>query len=94
MSKSAAARGFGLDDAVSSVLSAVAMDQVPSFVPCGTEKTAEACGVDPNVARKMAKKYAMYKIAGICSVMRGTWGAAIDEDDMVFVSAAQDMASH
>lgn len=94
MSKSAAARGFGLDDAVSSVLSAVAMDQAPSFVPCGTEKTAEACGVDPNVARKLAKKYAMYKIAGICSVMRGTWGAAIDEDEMVFVSAAQDMATH
>ena len=87
--KSAAARGFGTDDAVTSVLEAIASGSEPSFTPPSNEKTAEA--VDEAVARKLAKKYAMYKVAALCAVMDGKCGTSLDEDDVVFVSAAQDL---
>ena len=89
MSKSAAAMGFGTVDAVSRILDVVASGMEPSFSK--TEKTAEA--VDPAVANKLAKKYAMYKIAAICAVMDGRAGSALNEDDLVFVSAAQDLVN-
>ena len=85
--KSAAARGFGTDDAVSSVLGAMASGSAPSF-DRSLEKTAS--DVDMAVVNKLAKKYAMYKIAGIASVLSGKCGGSLAEDDLVFVSAAQD----
>lgn len=90
LAKSAAARGFGLDDAVTSVIEAMASGSEPSF-RTGVEKAAE--DVDGTVVRKLARKYAMYKLAGLCAIMNGKCGGAIDEDDLVFVSAAQDMRS-
>ena len=91
LAKSAAARGFGLDDPVTGILEAMASGTAPDFTT-GVEKTAE--DVDEGVVRKLAKKYAMYKLAGICAVMNGKCGAYINEDDLVFVSAAQDIRSH
>ena len=89
--KSAAARGFGTDDAVSSVLDAMASGSAPSF-DRSLEKTAS--DVDMAVVNKLAKKYAMYKIAGIASVLSGQCGGSLDEDDLVFVSAAQDFKAN
>ena len=57
----------------------------------GNEKSAESDGVDPRVVRKMACRYAMYKLAGLCSVLDGRCGASLDEDDLVSVAAAQDL---
>ena len=91
MSKSAAARGFGTDDAVTSVLSAMARGAEPEFSHERAEKIALAGGVDPAVARRLARKYAMYKIAGVQAVMSGRMGGLLDEDDVIFVSAAQDL---
>jgi hypothetical protein len=85
--KSAAARGLGTDDAVSSVLDAMASGSAPSF-DRSLEKTAS--DADMAVVNKLAKKYAMYKIAGIASVLSGKCGGSLDEDDLVFVSASQD----
>lgn len=90
MAKSAAARGFGTDDAVGSVLSVVASGEEPSFRHKGSEKKAEDGG-NASVARKLAKKYAMYKIAAICAVMDGKCAGSLNEDDVVLVSAAQDL---
>lgn len=87
LSKSAAAMGFGTDDAVGAVLSVVAAGAEPSFRHSMPEKTAG----DNSVARKLAKKYAMYKIAAICAVMDGKCASALNEDDVVLVSAAQDL---
>lgn len=87
MRKSAAARGFGTDDAVTSVLETVASGLVPSFRV--QEKSAGA-DADPAVAEKLARKYAMYKLAGLCAVLDGPCGPSLSEDDVVFVSAAQD----
>ena len=87
LSKSAAAMGFGTDDAVGAVLSVVAAGAEPSFRHSMPEKTAE----DNSVARKLAKKYAMYKIAAICAVMDGKCASALNEDDVVLISAAQDL---
>lgn len=86
--KSSAARGFGTDDAVSNVLDAVASGGVPEFRDCRTVKEASA-GED-FVARKLARRYAMYKVAALCAVMEGKNGCLLNEDDVVFVSAAQD----
>ena len=87
MSKSAAAMGFGTVDAVTRILELVASGSEPSF--SNSEKTAET--VDQAVANKLAKKYAMYKIAALCAVMDGKSGGFLNEDDVVFVSAAQDL---
>lgn len=86
--KSDAARGFGTDDAVTGILWAMASGNAPSFAP-GHEKTAE--GEVAEVAEKLAKKYAMYKLAALCAVLDGPSGAGRREDDVVFVAAAQDM---
>lgn len=91
LQKSAAARGFGTDDAVSGILDVMATDSEPSFVRPGTEKTASAEGIDQAVVAKLAKRYAMYKIAGLCAVLDGKCGSSLCEDDVIFVSAAQDM---
>lgn len=87
MSKSAAAMGFGTVDAVTRILEVVASGSEPSF--SNSEKTAET--VDQAIANKLAKKYAMYKIAALCAVMDGKSGGFLNEDDVVFVSAAQDL---
>lgn len=86
--KSSAARGFGTDDAVSNVLEAVASGSVPAFRVCRTVKEASA-GED-FVARKLARRYAMYKVAALCAVIDGKVGCSLNEDDVVFVSASQD----
>lgn len=86
--KSAAARGFGTDDAVTNILVSMASDSAPSFSP-GNEKTASEC--DPVVVEKLAKKYAMFKIAAICSAANGPSCAMCKDDELIFVSAAQDL---
>ena len=91
LSKSAAARGFGTEDAVTGILETIACGKLPSFAPTGTEKTAEAYGVDQAVATKLARKYVMYKLAGLCAVLDGPCGPSLCEDDVIFVSAAQDL---
>jgi hypothetical protein len=88
MAKSVAAMGFGTVDAVTGILEVVASGNEPSFSTI-TEKTAEA--EDVAVCTKLAKKYAMYKIAALCAVMDGRFGSELNEDDVVFVSAAQDL---
>ena len=90
MAKSAAAFGFGTIDAVTSILEVEATGIAPSF-SAKAEKTAET--VDPAVSGKLARKYAMYKIAALCAVMDGKVGSALNEDDVVFVSAAQDLVN-
>jgi hypothetical protein len=87
--KSAAAYGFGTVDPVTSVLESIASGNEPSFSVGSKEKSAE--DVDPSVVRKLAKKYASYKVAGLCAVMDGKVGDELNEDDVVFVSAAQDL---
>jgi len=87
--KSAAAGGFGIYDATTNILEVVADGREPSFYI--NEKVAESTEVDPQVARKLAKRYAMYKVAGICAIMDGKCGGELDEDDLVFVAAAQDL---
>ena len=89
LSKSAAARGFGIDDAVTSVLETMASGTEPSFDRSVSVKSAET--VEEAVTRKLAKRYAMYKVAALCAVMDGKFGRELDEDDVVFVSAAQDL---
>ena len=91
LAKSAAAYGIGTADAVTGILETIACGAEPSFAPNGTEKTAEACGVDPDVATKLARKYVMYKLAGLCAVLDGPCGLSLREDDVIFVSAAQDL---
>ena len=91
LTKSAAAYGFGTSDAVTGILETMACGAEPTFAPNGTEKTAEACGVDPDVATKLARKYVMYKLAGLCAVLDGPCGPYLSEDDVIFVSAAQDL---
>ena len=91
LQKSAAARGFGTDDAVTGVLEAMASGRAPEFAPPGAVKSAEAA--DEAVTRKLAKRYATYKVAALQAVMDGHFGPALDEDDVVFVAAAQDMRS-
>ena len=88
MAKSAAAMGFGTVDAVTGILEVVASGKEPSFSN-GSEKTAESADID--VSRRLSRKYAMYKIAAICAVMDGKSGGFLNEDDVVFVSAAQDL---
>lgn len=86
--RSDAARGFGTDDAVTGILSAIASGNAPSFSP-GHEKSAE--GEVAAVAKKLARKYVMYKIAALCATLDGPSGAGQREGDVVFVAAAQDM---
>lgn len=86
--KSAAARGFGLDDAVTSVLSAVASGDAPAFSK-GNEKIAD--GEVMAVAEKLARRYAMYKLAGLCATLGGASGIGLKEDDVLLVAAAQDL---
>lgn len=89
--KSAAAFGLGTADAVTGILETLAVGAEPAFAPHGTEKTAEACGVDPAVATQLARKYTMYKLAGLCAVLDGPCGPSLREDEVIFVSAAQDL---
>ena len=86
--KSAAARGFGLDDAVTNVIDAVASGTAPSFSK-GTEKVAD--GEVLAVAEKLARRYAMYKLAGLCAALDGASGIGLKEDDVLLVAAAQDL---
>ena len=86
--KSAAARGFGLDDAVTNVIDAVASGTAPSFSK-STEKVAD--GEVLAVAEKLARRYAMYKLAGLCAALDGASGIGINEDDVLLVAAAQDL---
>lgn len=88
LEKSAAARCFGLDDAVTSVLEAIASGSAPEF-RAGAEKTAEEC--DQSVVDKLAKRYAMFKVAAMQAALDGPCGA-IDPDDLAFVAAAQDLS--
>ena len=90
MMKSAAAMGLGTTDAVSNIMWAMASDSIPEFANT-SEKVAESTEVDPQVTRKLAKKYAMYKIAALCSVLDRPNGLSLNEGDVVFVAAAQDM---
>lgn len=90
MMKSAAAMGLGTTDAVSNIMWAMASDSIPEFAN-PSEKVAESTEVDPQVTRKLAKKYAIYKIAALCSVLDRPNGLPLREDDVVFVAAAQDM---
>lgn len=92
--KSAAAYGFGTNDAITHILSVMASGEEPIFNNHNIEKTAEVNDVNIAVAKKLAKKYAMYKIAGICAVMDGKCGQELNEDDVIFVSAAQDMKAN
>lgn len=90
MMKSAAALGFGTNDAVSNVLWAMASDSAPEFSD-PHEKVAESAEVDPAVCRKLAKTYAMYKVAALSAVLDRPNGMSLNEDDVVFVAAAQDL---
>ena len=97
LAKCAAARCFGIDDGVTSVLEAMATGSEPVF-QVETEKTAAspvdetgADGVSFNASAKLAEKYAMYKLAGIDAVLNGAWGASLDRNDVVAVFAAQDL---
>jgi hypothetical protein len=93
MMKSSAANGFWTNDPVSGIMSAIAEGTVPEFSD-PSEKVACDQEVDPSVVRKLARQYAMYKVAALCAVMDRPRGMSLDEDDVVFVSAAQDMRSH
>jgi hypothetical protein len=66
----------------------MAGDTVPSF-----SKTIEkyADGEVNAVAKKLAKRYAMYKLAAICAVVDSPCNVGIKEDDVLTVSAAQDL---
>lgn len=86
--KSAAARCFGMDDAVANVIDAVAGGTAPAFSN-GNEKVAD--GEVKSVAEKLARRYAMYKLAGLCAALDGECGIGLKEDDVVMVAAAQDM---
>ena len=87
--KSAASRGFGTDDAVTNIMFAIASDSVPSF---SVEKTASSSSeCDPAVVEKLAKKYAMFKIAAVCAALEGRSCAMSKEAEVIFVSAAQDL---
>lgn len=88
LAKSAAARGFGLDDAVTSIMSAIASDNAPSF-SIGQEKVASDDVME--IADKLGRKYAMYKIAALCAISDSPENSAINEDDLAFVAASQDM---
>ena len=88
MSKSAAAGGFGTGDAVTGILSAIASGTAPAFAPAPMGKSAS---VDADVARRLARKYAMYKVAALRDVLDGRSCAGLREDDVILVSAAQDM---
>lgn len=90
MMKSAASCGFGTNDPVSSVMWAMASESVPEFSNPSEKSAGESCE-DPAVVRKLAKKYAMYKIAALCAVIDRPAGLSLREDDVVFVAAAQDM---
>lgn len=90
MLKSTAAMGFGTADAVTGILEVMASGSEPRFSVSRNEKAASS-DVDVEVAKKLARKYAMYKIAGLCAVLDGRFGASLKEDDVIFVSAAQDM---
>lgn len=89
MDMSPAAGAFRTYDAVSAILEAEASGTVPQF--SGMSKTAEESGIDPEVAKKLAKKYSMYKLASLCAILDGPWGGALDEDKLVFAAAAQDI---
>lgn len=91
LSKSAAARGFGTDDAVTGVLEVIAAGSEPVFSKAVLEKSASDGSVDQDVAKKLAKRYIMYKVAALCDVLDGKCSSVLNEDDVVFVSAAQDM---
>lgn len=88
MEKSSAAYGFGTNDVVTSVLDVIASGTEPSFRKGGLQKETSGCG---EVPRRLAERYAMYKLAALCAVLDGPCGACLDEDDVVMVSAAQDM---
>ena len=86
--KSAAARCFGMDDAVANVIDAVAGGTAPAFSK-GSEKVAD--GEIKSVAEKLARRYAMYKLAGLCAALDVACGIGLNEDDVIMVAAAQDM---
>ena len=90
MSKSAAAGGLGTCDPVTGILEVMASGTEPTF-RSGSQVKSAGSDVDKDVSRKLARKYAMYKIAGICAIMDGRCAPSLKEDDVVLVAAAQDM---
>jgi hypothetical protein len=94
--KSSAARGFGTDDAVTSIMSVIATGSEPVFAAIDKEASAivdgnAADGVESKASTKLAEKYTMYKLAGIDAVLNGACGASLREDDVIAVAAAQDL---
>lgn len=96
MTKSSAAYGFGTDNSVSSILGAMASGEDVQFRDMSKEASSivDENGHDDvefNTSTKLAEKYAMYKLAGICAVLNGACGASLKQDDVIAVSAAQDL---
>ena len=89
LEKSAAAGFCGLDNAVSNIIDVVASGSEPSF-QSNIEKVASDV---LEVSKRLAKKYAMYKVSAMKAALDGCAGV-ISEDDAVFVSAAQDVRSY
>lgn len=85
--KCSAARGFGSDDPVTSVLEAIASGSVPVFRSKTSEKCAED-GVVP-VAKRLAASYAMYKVAALSDAI-SRCGTVIDENRIITIASAQD----
>ena len=96
LGKSAAARGFGVDDVVSNVLAVVADGGTPEFRSVSSRggdwlkyAYAQPPEEDVAVAKRLAKKYVMYKLAALCDCI--SRNPDLNEDDVIFVAAAQDM---
>lgn len=83
--KSAAAMGFGVNDAVTGVLDVVASGTEPCFATSPMEKSAS----DNSISDKLAAKYVMYKLAGMEAVLGRC--ETVNADDFVSVCAAQDL---
>lgn len=88
--KTSAAKAMCLDDVVSSVLDVMASGEEPQFRH-GNEKSASAQDVDAEVARRLARKYVMYKVAALSAALEKRPQI---EDDLVFLVASQDMRIH
>lgn len=88
--KTSAAKAMCLDDVVSSVLDVIASGEEPQFRH-GNEKSASAQDVDAEVARRLARKYVMYKVAALSAALERRPQI---EDDLVFLAASQDMRIH
>lgn len=93
LSKSASAGGFSAWDAVTGILSAMASGECPQFVRMEKSADADADGEVSAVADRLARRYAMYKVAALAAALSGPACAGIREDDVIAIAAAQDMVS-